>query len=1664
MEKKKKKIYKWLKILSKIVAGILFIFILLILFIRSQWGQDIIVNKLVSYISDKTGTVVDIDKAYITFSGNILLEGVYLEDRKQDTLLYSQKLEASIALIPLIRGKSYHLKSLDWKGVKANIVKTEDTNSYNFNFITEAFSSNQDSIIEPSKSDQNVPIKIGDIALHDFEVTFLDEIIGIDMKTKLGTLEVAVENFDLESMLFEIDALNFTNSVINYTQTKTIAQDTTSSKYPLPMIAVAEINIQDIKATYQSIPEIVTLISDVRELSVTSGIINLEKQAYQVDVLTLNNSIVSYTDLSNKVKDPVSDTPVVFQWPDVNVTANRLALQNNAIQYRTTSDIIHTSAFNPDHIVLNALTLQANDFKIRKGKANVDLTQLSLNDRSGFKLQKLSSKISVDDSSGLAINNLIITTNGSTLNGSFNVTYNSLSNFVNNPEKSQMDIDIDTMNIDIQDSYFFQPDLAKNRYVDSLAKKRIRGSLQADGKISDFNTNISSLYWGADTNLKLKGAVKNLLTEKEIRVDTLKYSMRTTNNDVKAFINESDLGIKIPDTTHISGQITGSINQIKGNATLQTSIGSVSINGNYKNQRTIAFDGAINITKLQLQKLLNNEQLGAVSLSAKISGSGTSLNTLNATLNTDFKQLTYKKYDFSDLTLSGKINNGEGNINAKFKDDNLNILMDTKVKLDSVSPKIDGLVDVKGADLNGLGITQERIKTQFKLLVDFKGNSDNFTLISNITDALVVKENEPYPVSDIKVTASSNKKQTKALIDSRFLNANISANANIQAISYAVQTQLKQYISESAVKDTIKNPVNIKINLTLREKPILSDVFLSGLKQMDSVTVDIDFTEDTEQLTANIEAPSIQYNTSSIDSLYLSINGDKKDLNFSLGWKNILSDPIHINRTSLDGVLKDQALLLDFSTNDETDEIAYLRSELRLKNDTLYYHIDPKSVIFDKNPWTVSGNNQITIAEKYLSFRDFEISQNQQQLSINSNDPSIDKEHIKIIFDKFNLSTFTSVLSNDEILANGVVNGELTIENPFDETGLLADIGISELEVTEIPLGKLSLKATSKSFQSYEVALQLNGENAELSLDGDYKASETAANINLDFTLDKLNMNVIEKFVDDQISGTKGIIRGNAKITGTTLEPTYDGIFHFENTSLIINTLNTRFTLPEENIKIDNSGLLLNNFTIADENQNTFSLDGKIGTKNINNPNFDLKLKTKNFQILNATREDNDLFYGTVKVTANLDIQGDLNVPKIRGNLAIDEGSDFTLIVPESELDIKEREGVVVFVNRKNPDAIMTRVEEDQYATALLKGYDINTRLKIDKGSTFKIVIDERSKDNFQVSGKGEFKFGMEPNGRTTLSGRYDINDGHYEVSLYNIVKRRFTIAPGGSITWLGDPLDAKLDVTAIYDVETSAASLMASKTSGESTGVVNQFRQKLPFLVYLNVDGELLEPEISFQLDMPEDEQGSLGGEVYSQVQQLNNQEEELNKQVFSLLVLNRFFPQSGSDGSNGGAVSLARDNVNKVLSGQLNNFSDKLIGDTGIELDFGLNSYTDYQGNSPQNRTQLEINAQKRLFNDRLIIQVGSDVDIEGSSQNNEESTPVIGNVSLEYLLTKNGRYRLKGFRKNEFESVIDGQLIVTGIAFIFNREFNKFKELFSRSVAKELEQEETTNKKKN
>ncbi len=1662
--------YRFLRILIRLGIGLLLLFTSLVLFIRSPWGQDIIVTQAVNFISDKTGTRVAINKLYLTFSGNLSLRGFYLEDQQQDTLVYSENLEVSVALAPLIRGSKVNVKSVSWTGLKAKVIRPDSQDAFNYEFLMDAFASPTEVDTVAGTEEAGPEIRLGKIKLRDFDLQYADALSGMTASAKLGKLDFLMEELDLDNMRFAVDELKVADSEFAYmlsrptVVTGPATSDSKAEESILPFLAVNDFSLNNVSMLYQSVPDKTTARVDVGFMKIMLPEANLSEQKLVLEEFVFNDSKLFVKQLPAVEAIPTDTTataePVVFSWPDWTLEARKLSLQNNELTYQATDSMPQPGLFNPERLRLSDMDFIAGNISLKPGLVALNLDKLAFKERSGFQLDELSFDLSIDDKE-TKITEFRLVTAANELAGQTTFGYASVQDLIDSPDSSFLALQLDTLVLNPSEFSPFSEELKTNEYVQLLAEKSLTGKVNVEGSLSQIDLRNIAFQWGKQTQMRLKGTLKNPTDTARLEVDMRQFVVKTNRKDLTQITAGLDMGIELPNRVTLNGSIKGGLHQGLADLRLNTSDGAVTLKGEFINQAIPSFNAQLAVKDLLLGKLLENEQLDTLGFKVDIQGSGNSLNDLNAKLQTSFSKLKYNGYDFSAITLGGNIKNGEGIIDLDFKDRNLDMLLNAKVSLDTASPKVNTLLTVKGADLYELGLMDESIRTAFILAADFEGDATEMKLSTSVRDGLAVYQRESYSFGSFGLNASASKDTLHASISSSVLDASINANKNFDELLPALQSQIEHYLNgDEGAGTEIKSDARLRINMALRQAPILSEVFLQSLERLDTVTFQLDFDAKSQSLEAGLMAPYILYQGSSIDSVKLNLNGKGNTLDFLAGWSAINSGPVSINHAILAGQVKNSIIDSEFTVFDKAQRLLNIGSQVGIAGDTIQAHIKEEDLIFNKKRWSVLPTNQLVLASSHIAVQDFELSNGTQKVTLSDQLPGERKEHVGAVFENFQLSSLTSFLNTAEPIATGLLRGDIIVENPFGSYGLVADLSIEDLKTLQIPLGKLTLDARAAGTDKYEMELELNGENAHLDLTGSYLASASGADLALDLNLKDLQMSLLEQLSEENISQAKGSISGSVDVSGKTNAPEYSGTLNFNDVGFLVNQLNAQFGITDESLKINNSGLYLDDFIITDGEANDFSLDGKILTEDLTNPVFDLSVIANNFSLLNSGKEDNDFFYGQVKMDANLTIEGDLNVPKVRGEIKVNDGSNLTITVPESELELKARDGVVLFVNRKNPDDILTRVNQNETSAlaATLAGYDIETILKIGKDSQFNIIIDEATGDNLKVQGTGEFSLGLEPNGRTSLSGKYELSGGHYETNLYNLVQRRFEIAPGSSISWLGDPLDADLDVSAIYSIETSSGSLMAERTSS-NVDIEAAYRQKLPFEVYINVAGELLSPAISFNLDMPEDYRGALSGAVYTQIEQLNTQKEELNKQVFSLLVFGNFYSSTGSDGSNGGPASLALDNVNRVLEGQLNNYSNKLFGKTGLELGFDLNNSTSGDGKI---ETQLGITARKQFLKDRLIVQVGSEVDV-GGGQSSSEGAPIIGNVSVEYLITRDRRLRLQGFNRNVFEGVIDGQLTVSGIAFIFTREFNKFKELWIRQVQDEVKKRKKSKKKK-
>lgn len=1631
--------------------------LLLLLFIRSPWGQGIIVDKLVSYISDKTNTSVQIERLFITFSGDISLDGLYMEDKKGDTLIYSRHLEADVPLLPIIKGKGISIDNLEWSGVRANISRRDTIKGYNYQFLMDAFipvDTSQTSTVTDTSS-SGMAIKLGDIQLKDFKIRYNDRVAGIESHFYLGKFNVQMRDFAMDKMIFEMDDVLLEDTRFSYSQAKPFPEKEEQESTPMPYFSVKNLKLNNVQGDYHSIPEGILADIGIDDLILELPKADLVKNKIIVERFRLkeSNILIQTAGTSNEgtVSVESSKDKSLFAWPDWDIQAEEITLIENHLQFLTEGETPEKGVFNPKAIDLRGFTFQSNHLAYENGSAEAYVQKLSFKETSGLDLQKLVFDMETSDQ-GMKLKNLNLELNKNHVQGDLQIEYSSLGEFIENPESASVDLNLPQFKLSLKDLFLFQPDLKKNEYVAALSEKALSGNLSAEGELSEVEIKDTYIAWGQNTTLTANGTIFNASEPDNISFNFPRFRMVSRRQDLLSFIKEEDLGITLPNNLEVTGNFSGKPEDIQVNAVLTSSAGNIDVNGRFVSAPGISFETDIEITALKVGEILQNSKLGPLSLTLEASGSGPDLNDLDVTLQANISSFKYNDYTFKNLKLSGELEEGEGFANIDYKDANLNMALESFIELDTVAPKIALQLDLIGANLQELGIFQRPVNAALEMRATFEGNTESYDITANITDGIAVYDNESYLLGDLDILAHVRKDTTSLDIQNRMLDLKMRSNASPVDFSKALNRHYESYFSENEMIDTIQDPVNLELYAEVSPTSMLEEVLLPKLEELDTIRVEVNFREKERVLAAGVNLPYIKYFGSEIDSLRLNLDSNKEKLSFDFGLKSLDYGPLAIKETIIEGRLEEKNLLLEFTSNYNEKQLMHMRSQISKTEDVLRIHVVPEDLVLNTAQWNIASGNEILIGDDFWRFNNFELSRNNQFMKVSNELTGIQKEHIGLEFENFRLATLLSYLNPEEVLASGRLNGNFIVEEPFGSTGMLANLSINEFAVMEVPLGILTLEGKSVGRRTYDFDLAVKEGDADLDLTGNYEAYETAANLNLNLDINEVKMKVVEGFSGGALNTASGSFSGNIAVSGTTAEPEYEGNLHFNQAKFTVATLNAPFLLADETLRVNNEGLFLDNFEILDKNNNSLVMDGTILTETFTNPEFNLDFTAKNFTALNSTEEDNDLFYGIAVFDAKGSLTGNLELPKVDLDLDIKDETNMTYAIPEARLEIEEREGVVVFVNREDPDRILTQTKSTNEGFSF-EGFELNSYISLERNATFTLILDKNTGDHFQASGEGDLLYDIYPNGRTTLSGRVEINDGYYEMSLYNLVTRKFDLMDGSSIVWAGDPLDADLDITAVYKVEASASGLMASQISGADVDIRDRFRQELPFLVYLNIDGQIAHPVLSFGLDMPENEQGAIGGQVYGRVQQINQQENELNKQVFSLLVLNRFFPDSGSDGSAGGTLAFARDNLNEALSDQLNIFSDKLLGETGINLKFGLDTYTDYQGDSPQERTQLDITAQKSLLNDRLIVSVGSEVDLQGSSQV-EESSPVIGNVSLEYLLTENGRFRLRAFRRKSYENVIDGQLIVSGLALIFTQEFNKFNELWHQIIKDDKE----------
>lgn len=1103
--------------------------------------------------------------------------------------------------------------------------------------------------------------------------------------------------------------------------------------------------------------------------------------------------------------------------------------------------------------------------------------------------------------------------------------------------------------------------------------------------------------------------------------------------------------IDIPNQINLKASFKGRLNAFDAAMVLDSDFGGATMLAVLHEKEQ--FDVNFTMLKFDTGKLLKDtEMFGPVSLVAQFQGKGFDMKTAKLQIMADVSQAYFNQYNYQKLSLNGDYSQQQFTGNINMRDENLQFNFDGLANLVQGKEFFNFNLDLLNANFQALKLTDDDLYTSFTAKANIKGmKPDRLNGTVNLSDLHIVQNNKSYELDSIVIQTQNTPGKSMVSIRSSLVDFFYEGNISPVFLPEILNPYFSKYLSENKSVSKKKQDAIFGFELKIHDHPLLTELFVPDLEVFVPELIKGNFNNNTEKFSMQAGIIRAVYSGIEIENMQFKIDADSTILTYKLAVKSIENEQIHLDNLLLNGDLKGQTLTALLSSIDnEGNKNFVVDSRILFESDQIKLHLNPENFYLMNKQWKIDPENYIVFGKEGFLIHQLNMQQEKGLLSINSVNEKFNDD-ISILLEQFSMDEISRLIDKENLLVGGMLSGNILLKKTEKSYGIVADANISDLVLMDVPIGNLTLSAQNPFANRFDIEATISGKDNNLHLSGFLIPDDKNQSINLNADIASLSMKTIEAFSAGELASSSGYLTGQFKVTGNFSKPELSGDIAFKNVETTPAFLNNRIAFTDETIRIDNAGIYFDSFTIRDVNNQTASIMGTVKMKDFSNFVFDLRINANHFQLFNTSAKDNDLFYGRMLIDSKIQITGPIELPVVQANIKLKEGSRVSFIVPRTELNTYKGEDVVVFITNEEEVDKTNQSKVNSTNMPQLIGIDLTSVIEVDKDATLRLFMEPASTDSLVVKGQAALGLTMDRSGKMSLTGSYNLEEGSYLVSLESIIRKKFNIVQGSTIVWNGDPMDANVNINAAYQVRTAPFNLVADQLGGLPDTQRKAYLQQYPFTVLLKMRGELLKPEISFEIKMPQENQGIFGGSVQQKLNQLNENPSALNKQVFALLILDRFVQENPLQTESAGATALVRSTVSNFLSDQLNKLSASFI--PGFEMNFDLQSYEDYESGDGSGRTELSVGVKKELFDERLSVQVGGTVELEGEKATQNKASDIASDVIIEYKLTEDGRYRLKGFRKNQYDGVIDGQLVETGAGVVYVREFNTLKELFKR-----------------
>lgn len=1663
---------KFFKILLYVIGSILLLLILIMVFLQTPWGKAFVRKQAVSYLQNKLHTEVRIDKFDYSIPDKISFGGVFLRDLKKDTLLNVDNLAVNLDMWGLVKGK-ISVDNILLEGVNTNIIRNKPDTVFNYDFIIKAFAGSDTSQqVADTTASKPLDLNVGKVTLKRIRLVYNDETGGTFFSMNLGNLVLRVKKLDLDKMKFELH--EFTVSQLqSYFATDTSylpppPEDTsapadfhlTADKVHLDNIHFSFLGKQD--STFFGI-NLGTLNADIKQFGLLDQLVDLNALQIEKVQSTLAFGKPKPT-IKTVVKEEVVDTISYNHW---RVNAGKLMLNKIGFTYDDNAMPRMTSGMDYSHMDIQGFSFNADKILYSSDTISGNVSHAALTEKSGLNIIEFRTNF-LYCNQGALLNDLYLLTPGTELQHLLGVKYPSIAAVQKDMNKLHLNIDVDKSKISMKDvMLFLQPE--QKKMLAAYSREQFNIAAKMNGYLNALLIQNFAARGLHGTDIALNGRLNGLPDQNKINYDLNILKLRSTYKDIEPFLTDSvKMLVNVPEWFMVNGHISGTTLDYRPNVKIRTSDGDATVDGALlmspgegKEKYNIVFS----TKELNIGKIIRQDSvLGKVTIDGKAEGTSFDINKMNTTFAANIQSVWAMGYNYNSINLAGAVQDRVASVKGSSTDPNLDLTIDAFANLGNQYPSLFGDLNIENLDLQALKLYSDTMR--------FKGNihADFESLNPDYPSGLLTVDNPILRMAGYSLTPDSIYIRSTPAADSQDIYMNI---ANVLHLNMNGRIPLTQtgnaFLAHlnahyKIVDSTFAVPSDYNFNISAKAvyQPILR-TWLPQLKRFDTIKLDAVVRPDTFSIYAFI--PRLINGTDRLDSGVVKVYEVGDTMRYSVSTKRITSGQYQLWYPRISGSIRNDSIYTRLVLNDSVGKNQFAIGAAMnkdLSNDTALTYIRVfKGIILNYDKWNVNPSNRLVFGPGGFYVKDFAMTKADESITAESQQAQLGAPFTFNI-KNFSLSNLTRMISKDTLLADGKLDANVEMEFSRDSfPDIYAKASIRDLVAYNHPVGTLDLTASNSGPDFYNFLLKLTGNENELSLGGDYYLKPVDSNefkIHLDAK--SLSLKSLEGLTFGSIKNSSGFIRGQLDIFGTSKRPKITGELQTDNLTTTVSMLNTPYSMPSEKILFDRTGLTFNNFTIYDKQKHKLIIDGKVKTRSWSRFNLDLNVSADKWLAINSTKRDYDMFYGKLLMSTDLTVKGLATAPNVEGQLQIHDSTNITYAMLDEGPGIKASDGIVKFVDSRDTFTIDSSQIVSGRNLRFSRSTQMNINVGIDKNAVFNVVIDPVTGDNLQVKGEASLNTEIAPDGSVGLTGTYQLEGGYYQLN-YNFIKRKFKIQQGSTIALSGDPLDAEVDITAVYEANIAPYELVEKQKNQDE---LNKFKQRLPFQVLLKLKGKVMKPDISFDIVLPESTTNLASSDVTDDVQrkliEIRNDPSLLNKQVFAVLILGRFVAEDPFASGAGSSLEFAaRQSASRFLSDQLNNLAGQLV--KGVELNVGLESSEDYSTGDKNTRTDLTVSASKKLFSDRLNVTIGNDFQLEGPQAQSQQSSLIPGNLSADYQLTKDGKYLIRGYRVNQLQNILDGYVIETGVSFRIVLEYNKFKYIFRNREKQRQKRLEKMNK---